>query len=156
VLETKTALIGNTRYHVTQLPSSQARKLLVRLVKMAGPILASLLEDKDLVGGTAPMVERVSALDSKTLAAMLRDFADRVSESDLEYLCSTLGGCTQVEGSDGKLGPLDLETQELHFRGGRLSELFRWLGFGLEVQYSDFFDGLKGVSQPQKPLEKAT
>lgn len=148
MLETKTRLIGNTRYQVTQLPSSHARKLLVRLVRMAGPIVASLLEDKTLIDTNAPIVERVSKLDSKTLATMLRDFSTRVSEADLEYLCETLGGCTQIESLDGKLSPLDLEAQELHFRGGRLSELFRWLAFALEVQYSDFFSGLGGVGKP--------
>lgn len=155
MLESKTKLIGNHRYQVTQLPSSQARKLLIRLVQMGGPVVASLLEDAKLMETTGPIVDRVSKVDAKTLAKMLRDFSDRIKEADLDYLCTILGGCTQVE-IEGKLQPLDLETQELHFAGGNLSKLFTWLGFALEVQYADFFTGYGGEKPSPNPQEKGT
>jgi hypothetical protein len=156
MLASKSLLIGSHTYHVTELPSGQARDLLVKLVKVFGPVLAGMLEDGKLIPeGTegAPaeaLVNRVSKVDSKTLSKMLLAFSDRVSAADFKYLCQVLGDSTQVEIEAGAQVPLDLEYQELHFKGGRLSHLFRWLAFALEVQYADFFP--KPVTKPVSPV----
>ena len=147
MLETKERLIGSHRYYVTELPSSQARALLIRLVQIAGPVLASMLEDGGLMEGDT--IAKVSQMDTHTLARMVRDFAGKVKPEDLEYLCRVLGDTTEVSTEAGQV-PLDLEKQEIHFSGGNLNLLFRWLAFALEVQYADFFP--KPVTGPRNPL----
>jgi hypothetical protein len=78
MLETKNLLIGSFTYHVTELPSGQARDLLVKLVKVFGPVLAGLLEEGNLVtgegGAQAALAQKVSQVDTKTLAKMLLSF----------------------------------------------------------------------------------
>jgi hypothetical protein len=162
VLETKKTLIGSHYYSVTELQASKARNLLVRIVKVAGPILSGLMEDEDLINGapkaegdeSPSLVQRVSAVDHKTLAKMLVTFSDRIKEEDLEYLCAVLGEVTEV----GEVGKpqnritLDLEIQEIHFKG-KLSHMFKWLGFALEVQYADFFPSAGKLKTKPVPAE---
>lgn len=132
-IETKSRTIGSHVYHVRQLGSSDARKLLVRLTSTLGPVLGAAIPQgvafKDLL-----------ALDID-FGKGLSELATRLKEDDLEYVCRVLGSASQVDLGGGKLVLLDLQCQELHFRGGQLKLLFQWLQFALEVQFSDFFPG---------------
>jgi CYTH domain-containing protein len=136
MLQTKTKTIGNHSYTVRQLGASEGRKMLMRLIKVLGPVLSTLLTGE---GGKAK-VKGWSFLETPLadIGKALLTFSDRISEQDLEYLCATLGMATEVHFPDGKTRPLTLEEQELHF-AGRYSDMFRWLGFALEANYSDFF-----------------
>lgn len=133
-MEIRSKVIGSHTYYVRQLGSSEARKLLVRLTTTLGPVLGAAIPQgvsfKDLM-----------AIEVD-LGKGLGELASRLREDDLEYVCRVLGAATEVDLGGGKQVPLTLEKQELHFCGGRLSELFKWLQFALEVQFSDFFAGL--------------
>lgn len=154
MLETRDRLIGNHRYHVRQLGAGEARKLLVRLTKALGPVLGAMLEDMGGVSGNqAATIKRLQDMNVRSVAKALERLAGQLREEDLEYLCRVLGGATEVETEDGKRLQLTLERQELHFRGGHLAEMFKWLAFGLEVQYADFFSAF-GVASPAPGAEE--
>lgn len=156
MLETKSRIIGNYKYNVTELPCEQALELMVRVVKMFGPSLAELLNSPGILDQKAPMVQRLSSLDGVTLAKGLSEFCTKLSIEDLSYLRLTLGAASTMEGP-GLEGPveLDRERQMLHFTGGKMMQLFRWLGFGLEVQLADFLESFATL-QKQSVAEKGT
>ncbi len=91
---------------------------------------------------------KLEGIGTRALGRGLERLALSLKEEDLEYLCKVMGSVTQYESEPGKLLPLDLQRQELHFHGGRLAELFKWLAFGLEVQYRDFFPGAGPGEKP--------
>lgn len=140
MLETREKVIGAHTYHVRQLGGAEARKLLVRLTKALGPVLGSLLEDMGGVSGNrATNLVRLQDLDVKAVSKALNQLAAQLTETDLEYLVGVLGMATMAEDSEGKALQLTKERMELHFSGGRMGEMFKWLGFALEVQFADFF-----------------
>jgi hypothetical protein len=133
-VEIKSKVIGSHTYHVRQLGSKEARSLLVRLTSVLGPVLGAAIPQ----GASMADIMKLQVQFGSGLA----ELANKLKEEDLEYACRVLGAATEVDLGGGKQVPLTLERQELHFCGGRLSEMFRWLQFALEVQYSDFFTGL--------------
>lgn len=169
--------IGNHTYHVRPLGSTAGGKLLIRLTKLAGPAVAALLADirpgkaleqvrkakaqAKAQGGAEEAkvdaaVERGWSIldqDASGLAMALREFVFRLEENDLEYLTSVLGMTTEVELPDGKRLPLTKERQELHW-AGNYGEMFRWLGFALEVNYSGFFGSWGSITEALAALEK--
>lgn len=138
---THTTTIGDHTFHIRELGASQAKKLLVRLTKAVGPILGALADGPVPSGaGRNTMARTLANLDTKAIRAGLESLAAQLKEEDLDFLCSTLGSVTQVETEVGKMVPLSKERQEVLFRGGRLLLMFRWLAYGLEVQFRDFLD----------------
>ena len=127
--------------------------MLVRLVRVLGPVVGALMEgaaSKMTSGPKGSKTKPVAAMDKSarlgaileadpaTVSKVLTELGSRLTEEDLEYFASVFGATTQVEREPGKLLPLTLQDQEIHF-AGRFGEMFRWLGFCLEVNYSDFF-----------------
>lgn len=148
-LKSQDKTIGDSSYRVTQLPAGRARKLLVRLYKVLGPAFGKLLEGLDdqaqkLAGtGKAPSLGDVEML---SVSAAISTLALHLREEDLEYVVDQVLGSNSVEMSngEGKWVRLTKETSDLHF-AGRLDEMFRVLGFALEVNYSSFFSGPGGL-----------
>jgi hypothetical protein len=159
MLKSQSRVIGNHTYKVRQLGASEGRKMLVRLVKVLGPVLAALLRAtkgqklppakvEETPEPTAPEATEAPA------EAPLEVFCSRLSEVDLDYLVSTLGPCTEVILPDGRVQALTLDVQEMHFAGS-YGEMFKWLGFALEVNYSDFFGKSSAVVEALTRMEKA-
>lgn len=137
---------------VTQLPGIKGRKLLVRLYSVLGPAFAALVEGAD--GGTgaanvAPDVE----LDAVSRA--MTTLAHSLQEEDLEHVCKVFGATSRVRVGESGFVELTTEMQDLVF-AGRYLEMFRWLGFALEVNYSGFFAGLGGAKSVFQRLAKPT
>lgn len=139
MLKTASKTIGNHTYTVRQLGASEGRKMLVRLVKILGPVLATLLSSAPDKSKAPPKLGwSLGSTKVEDLGKALEVLATRAQEADLEYLCSTLGMATTVGLGGGKEIPLTLEAQELHFAGA-YGDMFKWLAFALEHNYSDFF-----------------
>lgn len=154
-LHTESRTIGNYTYEVTTLGGLAGRKLLTKLVKTLGPCLAPLLTDSD---GNTKKGWSVLDADSKSVAAALVEFADRVTPELLEELAVAFGKTTLVDMGGGKAVQLTLENQDLHF-AGNYGEFFRWLAFALEVNFRDFLGALpqlRAAKAPEPEVEKAT
>lgn len=138
MLETREKTIGNHTYYVRQLGATKGRQALVRLVKTLGPVLGAALGGMSLEQMSKSKEPiNVMDMDADTIAPLLESLATHINESDLEWFCDTFGECTQVKTPEGGQVPLNKEKQELHF-AGRYGEMFRWLGFCLEVNFKDF------------------
>ena len=138
-MKTLTKVIGNHRYEVRQLGTTEAEELLVRLVKVLGPVLGALLED---VGGikSPKGIKSIMDMDITTVSKALHELGMRLTVEDLRHARTVFGNASTVHMPDGKAFPMTLEQQELHWCG-RFSDMFKWLGFCLEVSYGDFFGG---------------
>lgn len=137
-----TTVIDGDRYEMTLLGATQGIRLFHRLFRMFGPafgrVMDSVGEGNDLLSVD---------LSSNAAVAGLQTIATSVSEADLDHLVDTLKKQTQV-GPDGadKLMPL-AGVFELHF-SGRLGSMFKWLGWGLKVQYGNFLDAFASTMPP--------
>lgn len=157
-----TRTIGAYTYQMTELGSADAKALFVRTVQAAGPVLGAYLEGagaaaegeglKSIADGTAKakIAKRLVGMDVKAFSRMFEELAHRLSIDDLNYACEVLGRASQLKGEKGGWLPLDRDRQELHFTGGRLLSLWKWLAFGYEVQFSDFLAVLVGGESPDQ------
>lgn len=145
MLETSSKEIGSRgfTYHVTQLPSKKARNTLVRLVRIFGPVLGRLVEGyQGTKGKKATAAAVLDAVDGASVSSALSELAARLTEAELDHACTVFGEYTEISSDEDPESRKKLTTQaqELHF-AGNTAELFEWLGFALEVNFSDFFKG---------------
>ncbi len=144
-LETKDRTIGDTTYYVTQMPSSRARKLLVRLFKIIGPTIGALTE-----GSTAG---KISEIKVKVICDVLASVAANMGDDDLEFFVREIltGGFVKYATASGQ-PTMSLEVAEIHFVG-KTHDLLRLIGFALEVNFGGFFGeaGLGGVLRRSTP-----
>mgnify|MGYP001564454346 CR=1 FL=1 len=157
-LETKERQIGDRgyTYHVTELPAKKGRALLVRLIKTLGPVFGQLVSD---MKPADPKVKAgaLSAINGQSISRALSELAGRLTEADLEHVCQVLGEHSEVSDEENpdhrkKLTP---GAQEFHF-AGRYLEMFEWIGFALEVNFSDFFSGSQIGSAIAGAMAQAT
>lgn len=141
MLETREKRIGDVTYQVTQLPAPSGRRLLVRLYKVLGPAIAAALR------GLPESSESLSLGNLQTAAigdAML-ELAQTLTEDELDHVCEIFSQHTLFSREPEKWQPLKVE-KDLHWSGNFLN-MFKWLAFCLEVNYSDFLSeqgGLRG------------
>jgi len=141
--------IGETTYRVTMLGAKAGRNLLVRLFKIAGPVLGELLEGlegtKDPKKGAelGGLGFSLGDLGMDAVARALEELASRISEQEFAYLCDTLADRTEVVLEGGERVLRLSQVFDLHF-AGKYRELFGWLAFALTVNYRDFFGDSTG------------
>lgn len=144
-LDTKTRTLGEHTYSVRELGSLEARTLLVSLTKTLGPVLGALLEESQGAASPVPMdasglaALSKTALSRKGLSRALVEFSQRLTVAEQENLIRIMASVSSLEYPDGRVLQLNKERIELHFKGGNLLAMYKWLGFCLEVQYADFF-----------------
>lgn len=133
-MQTKERRIGDSTYYVTQFGTLKALEVWTRLFNLLGAGIAKLMaagDDKE-----------------RAMASLLQDLAGKISVDDLTYLVETFGEVTTVKTPKTKgPRPLDQDFRETHFMG-KLPELFKWLAFGIEVNYSGFLGGLRLKADP--------
>jgi hypothetical protein len=117
---------------MTMLGATAGYKLFHRLFRMLGPTFGSMMD----IGAEAKSVEDID-VSSKTVVDAIRMLSENVKEEDLEHVIDELKSQSHVgpNGSD-KTIPL-AQVFEAHFAGD-ITGLFRWLFWGLQVQYSTF------------------
>jgi len=151
--ESEDKTIGDTTYRVTQLPAGKARKLLVRLFKVAGPafskILSGLSESALAAtknGGDSSELT-LGDVEISTLGDGLASFAYHLEEADLEYTVDAIfgSGSVEYETPEGGWIRLTKATCDLHF-AGKLDEQFKVLAFAFKVNYASFFAGSGAVT----------
>ncbi|KKN75988.1 hypothetical protein LCGC14_0375450 [marine sediment metagenome] len=150
-IETKETVIGNHTFKVSQLPASKARKLLVRLFKVAGPSLGKVLESLKGKNGKTGLNDLNLGKISEGLALL----ANNVFEDDFEYVVNALlEGERIIYHVDGKWPVLSLETSDILF-AGKLDQMFKLIAFALEVNFSSFFAGSGGLTNAIKRAGEA-
>jgi hypothetical protein len=130
-VKSDTRTIGEHTYRVTQLTALKSRALFVRLVKLLGPAVVTVI-------GSGVNVNRAQ------LGGLLSELFTRLSDDELAYFCNVLGACTEVLGPGGAVVIDSPAMIDVHF-AGRLLDMFKWLRFALEVQFSDFLSAAKAT-----------
>lgn len=124
--------IGEHVYRVTQLTALKGRALFARLIQFLGPAVAGAVSSGNL-----------SSILNMDVGALVGMLADKFTDNELAYFCTQLGSCSEIVVED-RAQKLTNDIIDIHF-GGKLLEMFKWMGFALEVQFSDFLSELKRI-----------
>ena len=142
--ETQSTTIDGDRYEMTQLGATAGYRLFHRLFKMLGPTFGKVTDALADDGN----IQDVN-LSSDAAVAAIEALTHHVKESDLDHVIGVLKAETSVGiGGSDKTVPLT-GVFEMHF-SGRIGTLFRWLAWGLKVQYASFLDAFKDMKPPGK------
>lgn len=146
-IESRETTIGGTTYRVTQLGTKRGTSLLVRLVRLLGPGVGSL------VGGLGRT--DVNSLDSALAVGVddaMHDLAMRLDDKEVQLVLEEFAKLTAVVQSD----EIELRLWDIyddHF-AGRYDEMLRWAKFCMEVNFSSFFAAQSGSDKPLVRLWK--
>lgn len=151
--------IGSYTYTVAMLPPREANRLLLRVLKAAGPALSPILTAaggslKDVAAAVRGIGDEDTARAAAVGGALVKALGDEASwldkatqrlvealkEEELDVLINTLQGVTTVEHGSKPLGML-APNFDLCF-GEDLKEMYLWLWFAWKVQYASFFSSL--------------
>ncbi len=136
MLESKDKQIGSNTFRVTPLGAKQSLPLLLDLAKIVGPALGIVI---DAAGAGSKSFSDLAntKITGDVFGRAAEMLFSRMDNGKVQELINKLMERTQIdrEGSGNfmQLGPV----YDLTFTG-KLSELFGWLRFALEVNYSDF------------------
>jgi len=154
-VQVETRTIGDVTYRVTQLTALKGRALFARLIRFVGPSVAAAVGSGN-----------VKSLLDMDVGGILEQFSSRVTDEELGYFCDVLGSCTEIVGDNGATQALNKSVFDIHF-AGRLLDMFKWMGFALEVNFADFLSVLKRIQgerstapaspvSPSQPLSTGT
>lgn len=140
--------IGDRRFQVTQMPAGRGRKLLVRLSKVIGPTLAAGLQempegDEEATVGDLPV---------RALSGAIFELCEKLTEADLDYVCSQLAGDTKWSEDGESWTSLSSKGQFDLVFAGRYLDMLKWIGFGLEVNFADFFGESGALEKARQAL----
>lgn len=139
--EKQSTVINGHRYVMTMLPATPSYRLFRRLFKIIGPSFGSIMElAKD---GTKDIGD--TDIASEPVVRGIRVLADAITEDELDNVVEQLKKVTEVgiNGSD-KTVPLE-NVFELHFSGA-IGFMFKWLYWGLRVQYENFISAFTNLT----------
>jgi len=142
--EIHSTVIDGDRYEMTMFGASQGYRIFHRLFKILGPVLGKVMD-------AAVDVQDIRDVDlsSGAVAEGLQALSGAMKESDLDYLIDAMRKCTHVGiGGSEKTTPL-AGVFEMHF-SGRIGSMFKWLAWGLKVQYSSFGDAFASLRPPSE------
>lgn len=113
--------IGDDRYETTLFTTSKSIKILRRLVKVIGPSMAALFENKDEFGldDTGPITKAVSLL------------SDNIDKEDVVTLLQDILSNTTKNGK-----PINFDIDFM----GQINTLFKVVVFVVKENYGGFFD----------------
>jgi len=145
--EIQHTIIDGDRYEMTLFGATQGYRLFHRLFKMFGPGFGALMDAASETGS----IQDVD-LSSDVVVSGIRSLTENVREADLDHVIDSLKKCTHV-GAGGIENTIPLGgVFELHF-SGRIGTMFKWLGWGLQVQYASFFDAFANMKPPSEGAE---
>lgn len=145
-LKTEQRDIQGLAVTTTELPAMRSLKLLTKLGKVFGPLLASLPELK------------ANKLSNEAIATAIGVALGKLDEADVSTLTRDILASTRVQ-VDHEKGPrvLDLNSEDRvnTVFEGKLDALLLTMAFALEVNFAAFFLGLRpGVVPPAAAGEK--
>lgn len=119
--------IDGFTYRVNPLPFGAGRKVLMRVLRVLGPVIVAAAD-----GGS----------QAQQGAAVLATLPQALSDADLDHFAKTFGDASFYRGGGSGVDwvPLVEQNQEQHF-AGRYAAFTAWLLLCLEVNYAGFFTG---------------
>lgn len=132
----ETVTIDGDEYEITQLGAIEGRRVLTKLLKLAGPALGALAG--------------AGKLDETAIGAALTSAAEELDEATLDSLCETFGANSTVRNGDRR-PKLEAVVFDNHF-AGRYMAMTKWLIACLKLNFADF---LEGSTLGNLPSEKA-
>lgn len=147
--ERQETVIDGYKYEMTMLGATASYRLFHRLFKMLGPSFGALMNS---VTDGVTDVQDID-LGSEVVSRGIATLTDSVKESDLDHLIDVLRKQTHAgiqEGGD-KTVPLK-DTFDVHFQG-RIGSMFKWVWWGLTVQYQDFSSAFASLKSPSGGAE---
>jgi hypothetical protein len=141
---------GETTYEMFQLPPMESHDLLMDLTKMVGPAVGPLMDSLvSILSGSG--VEAILDLDLGA-ACFSQSTHSLFHELDKQVLRNTIKAFSKVTLVSGKGKLVDIF--DAHFLGG-LDEMYRWLAWGMRVQWGKsvraLVNGMKDRSARLKP-----
>ena len=127
-LPTHERTIDGLSYETTILDADQGRKILVRVMKI-------------MAGGAAAAGEKMNKGSWAAGMSGIAGLLERLSDEDLGVFIKTFGARSTVLLDSGNRVRI-ADVYLLHFAGKMLA-MMDWLTFCIEVNYSDFFDGVR-------------
>lgn len=138
--------IGDTTYRVTQLTAKPARRLFARIVQLLGPGIGSMMEGQPL---------SMQALLGADMGVGIKEITKALDPEEQEHVIDVLCENKTIARRDGDKWPImNKEAFDLHFTG-RLVDMYKVIGFALEVNYSDFLGGLSVRNSGQGETKEA-
>lgn len=138
MIESKSKVINGRNYTVPQLPTFEALDTFEALSKVLGPGLAAL-SSAGMEGNLEPVA---AALFGRLGGGELRKLATMLLK----------GVTVSLPAKNGEMAEMQvLQIAATHF-AGNLFEMFQVLAFAAEVNFADFFDGLRGLLAKRGPL----
>lgn len=133
----KTEEFDGKKFTVHMLPPRAARDILVDMTKVLAPALGAMADSKS--GNIASFLKDELKSGDSGFSAIASALADRLDKKMLDDHMKALASVTQVDGV-----PLD-KIFDAIFLGG-IGTMFKWYGFALRTNFSDFIAALGNVS----------
>jgi hypothetical protein len=145
-LDAEKKVIGGKTYEVYMLPPMQSHELLIDVAKMVGPALGPVL-DKLFSGDRS----KGEVLDQELGVEFFTKAASALfSGLDKKVLNDVMSALRQVTHVDG----VALDTNfDFHFKGN-LDSMYKWLFFGMKVQWGKSFGALVSAAPALHPGAK--
>lgn len=132
--------IDGVMYRVWPIPMKpHGTAALVRLIKLVSPVLGGMLK-----AGTKQEMG----------AALFDALPSSLNESDVDYFAKVFGDAASYLNDKNEWAPLVDKVIPHHF-AGRYFAFFRWIAFAAEVNYGNFFDGMRSAVASGDPLGAA-
>lgn len=127
-----TVTIDGTKYEIKRLGALEGRRVLVRLMQVAGPALGALAES-EAKGG----IEAISLAVAK--------LAESMNAETFAYLCDTFIEQTRVYTAEDTAPNMTKQMFDEHFSGNYLAML-KWLAAHLKFNFADFLENSVGMT----------
>ncbi len=128
--DSNTKTIGESSYEIFMLPATTGLDVFLDLARIVGPAIGVVFDGADL-----KELDTIGdlAFSGDVFEKAARQIFQAEEKETVKATIKILAAHTHVDGK--KLG----DTFEAHFQG-KIGEMFKWLVFALEVNYSDFLD----------------
>lgn len=125
-------------YEVTPLPFGVGKTALMRLLKIASPVLSGVFKENTTQG---------------MASALFGSLPEHLSDEDVSYFAGLFGPYSQYQDESGNWIKLVTGAQDMHF-SGRYMAFLQWLIFACEVNFADFFRGITAAGGGAGLLQK--
>lgn len=145
--EANSKIIDDIEFKVYMLPPLKSHKLLLKLVKMIGPVLGPVFDRFYGNDKSAILDEEISGQFFTTAVSKLLDELD---ENKIDEFISAFKNVTWVPGANGHV-PLKNEKGDQFdsFFMGKLDLMYKWLIFAMQVQWGKCLSALVNTINSQ-------
>lgn len=141
-LKVQRVTVDDVTYELTQLGAREGRRVLARLLSVAGPIVGELANIPSLAHGKK--AGEKGEISEVVLARVIQKAAEALDPDTLDYVCDAMMGTCGIVAGGASVVKLSQGVFDLHF-AGRYTHQMKWLWACLSFQFSDFLDALPRI-----------